>query len=73
MSRRDVRAYLRAATSAKIIWGWKQVGVDLFHINPWPAPMVEMTTVEASGYCRQLALADVEPLYVPVEILGFKP
>ncbi len=67
---RDVRAYLRGATSAKIIFGWKQIDPDLFYVNPWPAPLVEMTMDQASDYCRQLAAVDVEPLYVKTDLFA---
>ena len=62
----DIRAMLRGATRAKLLFGWcpYQWGDETY----WLVTSHEVrpstyTTAEAADYCRMLAASGVEPVY----------
>jgi hypothetical protein len=66
MSHADIRAMLRGATRAKVLFGWHpyEWGDETFWvISPPHAKTSRYTTAEAVDYCRMLSASGVQPMY----------
>jgi hypothetical protein len=66
MSHTDIRAMLRGATRAKVLFGWcpYEWGDETFWvIRPPHAKTSNYTTAEAVDYCRMLSASGVQPVY----------
>ena len=65
MTDRDIRAWLRGATKAKVLVGWYWHGPDharRYTVNA-PGGITTFGSEAAAGYCDMLRAAGVEPLY----------
>lgn len=62
----DVRAYLRAAVSEDILWGWNNAmnGFVWTVSPPKPGKTKVMNPREVREYCYMLNLYGVVPLYI---------
>jgi hypothetical protein len=61
-----IRAMLRGATRAKVLFGWcpyEWGGETYWVVTPPGARTSTYTTAEAVDYCRMLSASGVEPLY----------
>jgi hypothetical protein len=65
MSDRHIRAMLRGATAAKVLYGWQgpHLSERTYCITPRDAPAMERPLDYVIEYCELLAAAGVEPLY----------
>ena len=66
MSDTTIRAMLRGATRAKVLFGWcpyEWGGETVWVVSPPEAPAATFTTAEAVDYCRMLSESGVQPLY----------
>jgi hypothetical protein len=65
MSDRDIRAMLRAATAAQILYGWQgpHLRERSYCIAPARCDPAERPLDYVIGYCELLSAAGVEPLY----------
>jgi hypothetical protein len=65
MSHREIRAMLRAATAAKILYGWQgpHLAERSYQLAPIAADPMERPLDYVIGYCELLAAAGIEPLY----------
>ena len=66
MSDTDIRAMLRGATRAKVLFGWCPYdwdGETYWVVSPPAARASTYNTAEAVDYCRMLSASGVEPLY----------
>jgi hypothetical protein len=63
---RDIRAWLRGATRARILVGWYTYGFGAMRkyvINPAYLETSTYTASEVSSYCAMLREAGIEPVY----------
>jgi len=64
----DIRAMLRGATAAKVIWGWQQ-NLRGFVVSSLQATTPEMSREQVIDFCSMLIDAGVRPLYLDSEPL----
>jgi hypothetical protein len=69
LSDRDVRAYLRGATAAKLLWGWNNYenaqGERMWTATPDSADPVIHDSEGIRVFCEMVKEAGIEPRYIP--------